>query len=70
MDASDVRVMIVEDDELEREALAALLAGRGYRISQASNGLLYCPLMNFQRRSCSHRWSKLFFANRWNWTLF
>jgi len=39
MDASDVRVMIVEDDELEREALAALLAGRGYRISQTSNGL-------------------------------
>ena len=31
--------MIVEDDELEREALAALLAGRGYRISQTSNGL-------------------------------
>jgi CheY-like chemotaxis protein len=39
MDASDIRIMIVEDDELEREALAALLAGRGYRISQAANGL-------------------------------
>src|SRR5882762_8290589 len=39
MEAADVRVMVVEDDELEREALAHLLVANGYRVSTAANGL-------------------------------